>query len=234
MRPLYWGLFTQTFCEKNLKMGNTLKTERIPRATVQRMAIYVQVLEELIQGKQKVVSSDKLARECDVNPSQIRKDLAYFGEFGVRGVGYYTQDLLQAITHFLGVDHTWYCALVGVGNLGRALLRHEQLQERGFIIVAAFDCDPFKIGEVVAGHEIVCTRRLKEKRSELHVEIGLITTPPDRAQRAANHMVEAGFKGIINFAPTRIHVPEDVTVSYVDFTNHLISLAFDLTHRHKK
>ena len=215
-------------------MANTLKTERIPRATVQRMAMYVQVLEELIHRKQKVVSSDKLAQECEVNPSQIRKDLAYFGEFGVRGVGYYTQDLLQAITHFLGVDRTWNCALVGVGNLGRALLRHEQLRDRGFIIVAAFDCDPFKIGEVVAGHEIVCTRRLKEKRSELQVEIGLITTPPDRAQRAANHMVEAGFKGIINFAPTRIHVPKDVTVNYVDFSNHLISMAFDLTHRPKE
>jgi redox-sensing transcriptional repressor len=214
-------------------MGNSLKTEKIPRATVQRMAVYVQLLEELIGRKQKVVSSDKLARECDVNPSQIRKDLAYFGEFGVRGVGYYTQDLLQAIMHFLGIDRVWNCALVGVGNLGRALLRHEQLRERGFVIVAAFDCDPFKIGEVVAGHEIVCTRRLKEKRSELKVEIGLITTPPDRAQRAANHMVEAGFKGIINFAPTRIHVPQDVTVNYVDFTNHLISLAFDITHRTK-
>jgi redox-sensing transcriptional repressor len=212
-------------------MGNSLKNDKIPKATIQRMAIYVQVLEELIARKQKVVSSETLARECDVNPSQIRKDLAYFGEFGVRGVGYYTQDLLQAIIHFLGIDQTWNCALVGVGNLGRALLRHEQLRKRGFIIIAAFDCDPFKIGEVVAGHEIVCTRRLKEKRSELKIDIGLITTPPERAQRAANHMVEAGFKGIVNFAPTRIHVPEDVIVNYVDFTNHLISLAFHITHQ---
>ena len=222
--------FSPKACEKNLKMGKSLKTERIPKATVQRVAIYVQVLEELIQRKQKVISSDKLAQECDVNPSQIRKDLAYFGEFGVRGVGYYTLDLLQAITHFLGIDRTWNCALVGVGNLGRALLRHEQLRERGFVIVAAFDCDPFKIGEVIAGHEIVCTRRLKEKRNELKVDIGLITTPPDRAQRAANHMVEAGFRGIINFAPARIHVPQHVSVNYVDFSNHLISLAFELTH----
>ena len=193
------------------------------------MAVYVQVLEEMLKHGDKVVSSDKLAAACEVNPSQIRKDLAYFGEFGVRGVGYYVQDLLTAIRHFLGIDRPWNCALVGVGNLGRALLRHEQLRKRGFVIVAAFDCDPFKIGEEIAGHEIVCTRRLKEKTKELKIEIGLITTPPERAQRAANHMVDAGFKGIINFAPTRVQVPADVAVDYVDFSNHLIALAFHLS-----
>jgi redox-sensing transcriptional repressor len=195
------------------------------------MAVYVQVLEGMLKNGEKVVSSDKLAAACEVNPSQIRKDLAYFGEFGVRGVGYYVQDLLNAIRHFLGIDRTWNCALVGVGNLGRALLRHEQLRKRGFVIVAAFDCDPFKIGEEIAGHEIICTRRLKEKTKELRIEIGLITTPPERAQRAANHMVEAGFKGIINFAPTRVQVPADVVVDYVDFSNHLIALAFHLSSR---
>ncbi len=178
---------------------------------------------------QSVISSDKLASICEVNPSQIRKDLAYFGEFGVRGVGYYVHDLLQAIKHFLGIDRTWHCALVGVGNLGRAMLRHNQLKSKGFNVVAAFDCDPFKIGEVVAGHEVVCTRRIKEVVEEKQIQIGLITTPSKRAQRAANHMVEAGIKGIINFAPARIQVPQDVSVDYVDFSNYLISLAFDIS-----
>jgi redox-sensing transcriptional repressor len=208
-----------------------VKTERIPQATIQRMAIYIHVLEDLCQSKQKIISSEKLAEACEVNPSQIRKDLAYFGEFGVRGVGYYVQDLLQALKQFLGIDKRWNCALVGVGNLGRALLRHQQLRQKGFLIVAAFDCDPFKIGEVVGEHEIVCTRRLKTVAKEKSICIGLITTPSDRAQRAANHMVEAGIKGIINFAPSRIRVPQDVTVDYVDFSNHLISLAFHLTSR---
>lgn len=207
-----------------------MKTERIPKATIQRMAIYVQVLEDMDKQKQEVVSSDRLAAACDVNPSQIRKDLAYFGEFGVRGVGYYVHDLLKAIRHFLGIDRVWNCALVGVGNLGRALLRHNVLAEKGFVIVAAFDCDPFKIGEVVANHEIVCTRRLKEKAGACRIDIGLITTPAERAQRAANHMIEAGIKGIINFAPARVHVPEDVSIDYVDFSTHLISMAFTLKH----
>jgi redox-sensing transcriptional repressor len=208
-----------------------VKTDHIPKATIQRMAIYVQILENLLNSGQKVISSDKLAVECEVNPSQIRKDLAYFGEFGVRGVGYYVKDLLERVQHFLGIDRTWNCALVGVGNLGRALLRHRQLRARGFVIVGAFDCDPFKIGEVVAGHEIICTRRLKERAKGLQVEIGLITTPTDRAQRAANHLIEAGIKGIVNFAPKRIHVPSDVWLDYVDFSNHLIGLAFNLTRR---
>ena len=107
---------------------------------------------------EKVVSSEELARLCQVNPSQIRKDLAYFGEFGVRGVGYYVQDLSTAIKQSLGVDRVWNAALVGVGNLGRALLRSRMFRRRGFFIVGAFDCDPFKIGEEIAGLDIICTQ----------------------------------------------------------------------------
>ncbi len=208
----------------------SLKRERIPQPTIQRMGVYIQVLEELLSQQQKVISSEKLAEKCEVNPSQIRKDLAYFGEFGVRGVGYYVENLLNAIKHFLKIDRNWNCILVGVGNLGRALLRHQQLARKGFIIRMAFDCDPFKIGEEIAGHEVICTRRLKEKSQEMPIDIALITTPPDRAQRAANYVVQAGIKGIINFSPSLIHVPKDVIVDYVDFSNHLISLAFRLSH----
>jgi redox-sensing transcriptional repressor len=211
-----------------------LKSSHIPRATIQRLAVYVQVLEAFIQDGETVVSSDGLARACGVNPSQIRKDLAYFGEFGVRGVGYYVQDLLTAIKQSLGIDRTWNVALVGVGNLGRALLRHGIFRRRGFILVGAFDCDPFKIGEEVAGLEVVCSRRLKEKVRDLEIEIGIITTPQERAQRAANYLVEAGVKGIVNFAPSRISVPDTVAVEYVDFMHHLFSVAFNISLNQSK
>jgi len=211
-----------------------LKSSHIPRATIQRLAVYVQVLESFIQDGETVVSSDGLARACGVNPSQIRKDLAYFGEFGVRGVGYYVQDLLTAIKQSLGIDRTWNVALVGVGNLGRALLRHGIFRRRGFILVGAFDCDPFKIGEEVAGLEVVCSRRLKEKVRDLEIEIGIITTPQERAQRAANYLVEAGVKGIVNFAPSRISVPDTVAVEYVDFMHHLFSVAFNISLNQSK
>ncbi len=206
-----------------------MKSEHIPNATIKRLAMYVQVLETFKREGNQVVSSETLAKACNVNPSQIRKDLAYFGEFGVRGVGYHVQDLISSIKHSLGVDHVWKAALVGVGNLGRALLCHQDFKYRGFDILGAFDCDPFKIGEVVCGMEVVCTRRLKELTEGKNIELGLITTPPDRAQRAANFLIDAGIKGIINFAPARIAVADDVHVEYVDFFHHLYSVAFSIT-----
>ncbi len=211
-----------------------LKYDKIPRATISRLAIYVQELESMeVQGI-KVVSSEKLAQACGVNPSQIRKDLAYFGEFGVRGVGYYVFELKEAIKQSLGLDRTWNVVLVGVGNLGRALLRHGILRKRGFIIVGAFDCDPFKIGEEIAGLEVICSSKLPEKTQELYVEIGIITTPPERAQRAANYLLEANIKGIVNFAPARITTPSNVAVEYVDFIHHLFSVAFNITQNQAK
>jgi len=210
------------------------KYERIPRATISRLAIYVQELEGMEQQGVKVVSSEKLAKACGVNPSQIRKDLAYFGEFGLRGVGYHVFELKEAIKQSMGLDRTWNVALVGVGNLGRALLRHGVLRKRGFIIVGAFDCDPFKIGEEINGLEVFCSSKLQDKSKELRVEIGIITTPPERAQRAVNYLLEAGIKGIVNFAPARISAPPNVAVEYVDFINHLFSIAFNITQNQAK
>lgn len=207
----------------------SMKNEHIPRATIERMAMYIQVLEDMARDGASIVSSETLALACSVNPSQIRKDLAYFGEFGVRGVGYHVQELIASIKRSLGIDRIWKIALVGVGNLGRALLNHRDNKRRGFHILAAFDCDPFKIGETVSGLEVLSSRRLKEKVEELGIEIGFVTTPPERAQRAADYLIEAGIKGIVNFAPARINVPEDVSVEYVDFSHHLYATAFNIT-----
>lgn len=204
-----------------------MKSQYIPKATIQRLALYVQVLEEFKRDGVEIVSSERLANSCSVNPSQIRKDLAYFGEFGVRGVGYYVNDLIDSVKRSLGIDRVWKAVLVGVGNLGRALLNHNEFKRRGFHIVAAFDCDPFKIGEEVSGLEVMCSKRLREFSQD--IEIGIITTPPDRAQRAANHLIDAGIAGILNFAPTRITAPDNVFVEYVDFFHHIYSLAFNIT-----
>jgi len=193
------------------------------------MAVYIQVLENMVRDGINVVSSETLARACSVNPSQIRKDLAYFGEFGVRGVGYYVQDLIASLKHSLGIDRIWKTALVGVGNLGRALLNHRDTKRRGFHIIAAFDCDPFKIGDTVSGLEVMCSRRLKDRVADLGIEFGIITTPPERAQRAAGYLAEAGVKGIVNFAPARITVPDTIAVEYVDFSHHLYATAFNIT-----
>lgn len=206
-----------------------MKSEHIPKATIGRLAVYIQVLENLSRDGTEVISSEKLAQACSVNSSQIRKDLAYFGEFGVRGVGYYVQELISSIRQSLGIDRIWNCALIGVGNLGTALLRHHDFERRGFFIKAAFDCDPDKIGKESEGMEIVCPTHLRDQASDLGIELGIITTPPDRAQRAANHLVDAGIKGIVNFAPARINVPPHIAVEYVDFFDHLYSVAFQVT-----
>lgn len=205
-----------------------MKSDHIPKATIARLALYVQALEILGRSGEEIVSSEKLAVACAGNPSQIRKDLAYFGEFGVRGVGYYVKALIESIKKSLGIDRVWNCALIGVGDLGRALLKHPTFPLRGFVIRAAFDCDPDKIGRTIQGMEVLCPTQLKEAVPEMNLEIGLITTPPDRAQRAANHLVEAGIKGILNFAPACIAAPAHVQVEHVSFFHHLYALAFHI------
>lgn len=212
-------------------MSIQIKSDHIPRATIERLAVYLQVLENKLREGVEVISSGPLAEACDVNASQIRKDLTYFGEFGVRGVGYNVQALIDSIRTSLGIDREWKCVLIGVGNLGRAVLAHREFAMRGFRIVGAFDCDPFKIGEKYAGLEVFCTRRLKERMPELGAEIGILTTPPERAQRAANFLVEAGIKGILNYAQARIFVPEGIYVEYLGFSHHLYSLAFNISSR---
>lgn len=208
-------------------MDTPVKTSKIPRATIRRLATYIQVLENLARDGTEIISSTPLADACGVNGSQIRKDLAYFGEFGIRGVGYNVTSLIAAISSALDVNREWRMALIGVGNLGKALLNHADFRERGFNIVCIFDCDPFKIGEVVHGLEVHCTKDMPGLVADRKIEIGIITTPPERAQRAATHLVNAGITSILNFASARIRVPEHVNVEYVDFFHHLYSLAFN-------
>ncbi len=209
----------------------SVKNEHIPRATIQRLSIYLQELENLHRDGIDVTSSEPLAKACNVNASQIRKDLTYFGEFGVRGVGYSVTGLIGSISQSLGIDKDWNCVLVGVGNLGKALLSHREFAERRFKIVAAFDADPFRIGEKIAGLEVNCISAIKDVVPARGARIGIIASPPERAQKAATRLVEAGIKGILNYAPARISVPDDVFVEYMDFFHHLYSLAFNLSGR---
>lgn len=207
------------------------KSKYIPRATINRLATYVQVLEAFARDGVSIVSSEPLARASGVNASQVRKDLAYFGEFGVRGVGYKVKDLAQAITHSLGVDREWRLALVGAGNLGRALLNHREFRQRGFNIISVFDSDPFKIGEIIHGMEVHSADDLREMAASLNLEMGIITTPPERAQKAADKLVDAGIVSILNFAPARIAAPPQAHIEYVDFFHQLYALAFQTTQR---
>lgn len=205
------------------------KSQHIPRATIERLSVYLEILANLKAEGTEVVSSEQIAMVSKSNASQIRKDLAYFGEFGVRGVGYYVKDLMQSITSSLGIDREWRAVLVGIGNMGRALLNHKAIPARGYRIVGAFDSDPAKIGLRIGSIEIRDIATLTDITPELQAEIGIIATPPDKAQTAAEYLIKAGLHGILNFASIRLTVPDDVYVEYVDFLHHLYALSFKIS-----
>ena len=207
-----------------------MKFSKIPAATITRLSLYSRNLEELVAEDIKVVSSEKLAERCGVNSAQIRKDLAYFGEFGVRGVGYYVRDLLFEIKKILGLNKEWKLCLVGIGNLGSALIAHENFARQGYQFVAAFDNDRHKIGKKLPNGLVVNhIDRLPEIQGYANIEVGVISTPANRAQEVANRLIEVNIRAILNFAPIHIQVPSGYCVENVDFTVKLDNLAYHLT-----
>lgn len=212
-----------------------MKFNKIPEATIRRLSRYSRCLEEMSEKGEDVVSSAQLANRCIVNAAQVRKDLAYFGEFGIRGVGYYVKDLLNNIKKILGSNKEWRMALIGVGDLGSALLSYKDFLKQNYKIVAAFDIDPPKVIGRVSEKlgkpvEVLHINRLKEVVKERKIEIALIATPPSEAQSVANLLVEAGVRGILNFAPAQITVPEGFIVKNVFFTTILDNLAYLLSN----
>lgn len=206
------------------------KTTKIPDAAIARLALYSRPLRALLESGVSVISSEKLAEFCSVNPAQVRKDLAYFGEFGVRGVGYDVGDLLREIKKILATDREWTLCIVGMGNLGHAIVENENFRKMGYRFVAAFDKDPKKVGEKLpCGLVIEPVFRLRELIRALQVQIGVITTPPDAAQRIADLLMDAGIKGILNFSPTQVKTPKGYAIENVDFTVRFENLAYHIS-----
>jgi redox-sensing transcriptional repressor len=204
---------------------------KIPKATITRLSLYCRQLELLEFDGYRMVSSEKLAWLCQVNPPQVRKDLGYFGEFGVRGVGYDVRDLMFEIKKILAVNRDWNMGIVGIGNLGSALLQHQNFPTRGFNFVAAFDSDPEKIGKSLPpGLVIKDVKDLQGAVEESNIEIGVIATPAVVAQDVADLFLEANVNALINFSPTQIHVPEGCLVENIDFTIKLDILTYKLKH----
>ncbi|MDY6973147.1 MAG: redox-sensing transcriptional repressor Rex [Thermodesulfobacteriota bacterium] len=202
---------------------------KIPSPTIERLALYSRPLEALLGSAPPVISSERLAELCGVSPAQVRKDLAYFGEFGVRGVGYDVRALLQEIKKILATDRDWTLCIVGMGNLGSALVENENFRRRGYIFVAAFDADPEKVGKTLpCGLVIEPANRIRELVRERRIQIGVITTPPYEAQRVADLLKDAKVKAILNFAPTQVRIPDCYLVENVDFTVKLENLAYHL------
>jgi len=207
-----------------------MKFAKIPMATINRLSIYMRTLQELLEDEVDVISSERLAKQCGVNPAQIRKDLAYFGEFGVRGVGYRVSDLVNQIKEILGLNRPWNIAMVGLGNLGSALIRHGNFIKHGYIFTAAFDVDPQKVGKRLPnGLVINHVDEVEDIVKEREIHVGIIATPASAAQSVANQLVLSGINGILNFSPVQIQVPDCCHVENVDFTIKLDAIAYHLS-----
>ncbi|GFN30690.1 redox-sensing transcriptional repressor Rex [Paenibacillus xylaniclasticus] len=203
-----------------------MKQLKISEAVVRRLPVYLQVLSELSVREVQTVSSQELGRKLDLNPAQIRKDLAYFGEFGRKGIGYDVNYLIEKIRQILNLDTTHYAALIGAGNLGHALCNYNTYLRDNVQITAVFDANPAKIGTSINGLIVQPMSKLRETIINQHIQIGIITVPASEAQNVADELVSAGVDGILNFAPAILKVPESVRIHHANFTTELLSLAY--------
>lgn len=205
-----------------------MKQPKISEAVVRRLPIYLQFLNELNKREVQTVSSQDLGQRLDLNPAQIRKDLAYFGEFGRKGIGYDVNYLIEKIRQILKLNQTLHVALIGAGNLGHALCNYNMYIKDNMKITAVFDAVPAKIGTRINSLTVQPMEQLKEIVASSNIRIGIITVPAAEAQNVADQLVDAGVEGILNFAPIILKVPESVRIHHADFTRELLSLAYYL------
>lgn len=202
----------------------------VPKAVVNRLSLYLRELQRIESGGKATVSSSQLGKLLGFTDAQVRKDLAYFGQFGHPGVGYRCGELIAAIRGILGTDREWVVAIVGVGNLGRALLGYKGFQPQGFRVAAAFDSDPSKVGMSFGGVAVEPTTALESTVRDRGITLGLIATAAEAAQETAERLVSAGVVGILNFAPVTLSLPEGVSQVGVDLATELEQLSFSVAH----
>jgi redox-sensing transcriptional repressor len=202
------------------------KQVEIPRKSIYRLSIYQRCLDRLKENDVETVSSSALAKAAGVKPTQLRKDLAYFGQFGTRGLGYNVTALGEVITGVLGTNSLQPVILVGVGNLGAALSRYGGFGKEGFEISVAFEADPERCKTVRAGVPVLPAEEMVGYIRANNVKMAILAVPVEVAQVVANDLVSAGVQAILNFSPTRINVPDDVVVNSVDLALELEQLSY--------
>jgi redox-sensing transcriptional repressor len=213
--------------------SNPTPAERVvvPKAVVNRLSLYLRELQHVRRRGKETISSQALGERLGFSDAQVRKDLAYFGHFGQPGIGYRCQELIDAIRKILGTSRAWSVAVVGIGNLGRALLGYKGFLNQGFHLVAAFDVDPPKFGTTVEGVLVRPMDELPERVRLDGIELGMIAVPAAAAQPVAERLVAAGLRGIVNFAPVTLSLPEDVSLVGVDLAIELEQIAFSVANR---
>jgi redox-sensing transcriptional repressor len=207
-----------------------MKREKISELTTNRLSVYLRCLNELAAAGIETVSSQELAEQFNLNSAQIRKDLGYFGEFGIRGTGYFIDDLRAHLTKILGLDKPHRVGIIGAGRLGTALANYNGLSKSNFTVVALFDNDPHKIGDHV-GHDRIPVfdgKKIAKIVRDEEIDVAVIAVPARAAQRVLNQVMAAGVKAILNFAPAPLKARLGVKVKTVDLTTSLESLSYFL------
>lgn len=201
----------------------------VSRATIDRLPLYFRTLRQIQKENVIIISSEELGRRIGVTPEQIRKDLSSFGEFGKKGVGYYVSDLAKHIGEILGLHREWNIALVGFGHLGRALVNYKHFSNLGFNITALFDADPAKIGEIVRNLKVQSLDELEKEITDKNIHIAVLAVPENEAQDVANRVIAAGIRGIWNFAPVILNIPEGIRLRNEDLSVGLTGLSYYLS-----
>jgi len=204
---------------------------KIPKAVVSRLSLYLREFQQLIREETPTISSTKLGRRLGFTASQIRKDFAYFGQFGYPGIGYKCEELVTKIRSILGTDQTWPVVLVGCGNLGQALLGYRGFSTQGFNVVAAVDVNESLFGKAVDGITIEALSNLPKIVQEKGVRVAILAVPASAAEPAVEAIIAAGITGILNFAPVTLSLPKNIGLVEVDLARELEQLAFSVLQK---
>ena len=210
----------------NSEDASSDRISEAPKPVVSRLSLYLRELQHLVRDGLETTSSTRLGSLLGFTDAQVRKDLAYFGQFGYPGVGYRCEELVREIKRILGTDRAWPVVMVGAGNLGRALLKYKGFQQQGFHVVVAIDVDETKVGLTIDGIPIVHLDQLPEIVKQKGIRLAILAVPSTEAQLVADRLVMAGIEGILNFAPVTVSVPKQVNLKGVDLAIQLEQLSF--------
>ena len=205
--------------------------KRIADSTVRRLSAYLRFLEDFEGRGLTTISSEELSRRGGTTSAQVRKDLSFFGSFGKRGLGYSVPELKKELREILGLGREWRVVIVGAGKIGAALAQYRGFRQRGFSILRAYDSNPSKIGTTVEGMQVADIAQLEKDFARDVPDIVVLTVPADAAQSVLDRIVATGIKAVLNFAPTQLQAPADVTVKTVNMAMELEGLSFALTNR---
>jgi redox-sensing transcriptional repressor len=205
--------------------------KRIADSTVRRLSAYLRFLEDFEGRGLTTISSEELAKRGGTTSAQVRKDLSFFGSFGKRGLGYSVPELSRKLRDILGLDREWRVVIVGAGKIGAALAQYRDFRQRGFVILRAYDNNPDKIGKTVEGMAVSDISQIERDFAREQPDIVVLAVPGDAAQRILDRVVKTGVKAVLNFAPTQLQAPPDVTVKTVNMAMELEGLSFALTNR---